>query len=173
MPKVTICDTLAAPYFCFTYSITRSRPSWQKSTSKSGIDTSGVLVLGGDASGDPGLGVVQNNYFISTNAGGAGVNGVGRDFGSEGVRCIDDEVDTLRHQIVGKSLGTAEAADPHSPRRGYRVASSSGQRCDDIDIAAGESLGKGPGLAGTAEDQQAWPALRVRHDRVGCRCDRR
>ncbi len=27
VPKVTICDTLSAPYFCRTYSITRSRPS--------------------------------------------------------------------------------------------------------------------------------------------------
>ena len=39
VPKVAICDTLSSPYFCFTYSITRSRPSWQKSMSKSGIDT--------------------------------------------------------------------------------------------------------------------------------------
>ena len=27
VPKVTICETLSSPYFCFTYSITRSRPS--------------------------------------------------------------------------------------------------------------------------------------------------
>ena len=39
VPNVAICDTLSAPYFCLTYSITRSRLSWQKSMSKSGIDT--------------------------------------------------------------------------------------------------------------------------------------
>jgi len=39
VPKVAICDTDCAPYFCFTYSMTRSRPRSQKSMSKSGIDT--------------------------------------------------------------------------------------------------------------------------------------
>ena len=39
VPKVAICDTASAPYFSFTYWITRSRPCWQKSMSKSGIDT--------------------------------------------------------------------------------------------------------------------------------------
>ena len=39
VPKVAICETLCAPYLARTYSITRSRPSWQKSMSKSGIDT--------------------------------------------------------------------------------------------------------------------------------------
>ncbi len=39
VPKVAICETDCAPYFCLTYSITRSRPRSQKSMSKSGIDT--------------------------------------------------------------------------------------------------------------------------------------
>ena len=39
VPKVAICDTDSAPYFCLTYPMTLSRPSWQKSMSKSGIDT--------------------------------------------------------------------------------------------------------------------------------------
>ncbi len=34
-----ICDTRSRPYLLATYSMTRSRPSMQKSTSKSGIDT--------------------------------------------------------------------------------------------------------------------------------------
>ena len=37
--RLAICETLASPYLPRTYSITRSRPSWQKSMSKSGIDT--------------------------------------------------------------------------------------------------------------------------------------
>src|SRR5882757_7317910 len=39
VPNVAICATACAPYLCLTYSITRSLPSWQKSMSKSGIDT--------------------------------------------------------------------------------------------------------------------------------------
>src|ERR1700735_4807222 len=34
-----ICETRSRPYLLATYSMTRSRPSMQKSTSKSGIDT--------------------------------------------------------------------------------------------------------------------------------------
>ncbi|MNT49077.1 hypothetical protein D3C72_1859050 [compost metagenome] len=39
VPNVAICDTASLPYFSFTYVITRSRPCWQKSMSKSGIET--------------------------------------------------------------------------------------------------------------------------------------
>ena len=39
VPKVAIWLTASRPYFSFTYSITRSRLPWQKSMSKSGIDT--------------------------------------------------------------------------------------------------------------------------------------
>ncbi len=39
VPKVTIWLTASAPYFSRTYSITRPRLLWQKSISKSGIDT--------------------------------------------------------------------------------------------------------------------------------------
>ena len=37
VPKVAIWLTASRPYFCFTYSITRSRLPWQKSISKSGM----------------------------------------------------------------------------------------------------------------------------------------
>src|SRR3546814_16714255 len=39
VPKVAIWLTASRPYFSLTYSMTRSRLSWQKSTSKSGMDT--------------------------------------------------------------------------------------------------------------------------------------
>ena len=39
VPKVTIWLTASLPYFSRTYSITRPRLDWQKSISKSGIDT--------------------------------------------------------------------------------------------------------------------------------------
>ena len=39
VPKVAIWLTAFLPYLSFTYSITRSRLAWQKSMSKSGIDT--------------------------------------------------------------------------------------------------------------------------------------
>jgi hypothetical protein len=39
VPKVAIWLTASRPYLSFTYSMTRSRLPWQKSMSKSGIDT--------------------------------------------------------------------------------------------------------------------------------------
>ena len=43
VPWVAICETRCAPYLCETYSMTSSRRSMQKSTSKSGMETrSGV-----------------------------------------------------------------------------------------------------------------------------------
>src|SRR6185312_16413036 len=39
LPKVMICATRSRPYFSWTWRMTSSRRSWQKSTSKSGIDT--------------------------------------------------------------------------------------------------------------------------------------
>ena len=39
VPKVTIWLTACAPYLSRTYSITRPRLLWQKSTSKSGMET--------------------------------------------------------------------------------------------------------------------------------------
>ena len=39
VPKVAICETAWAPYVSRTYSMTFQRLSWQKSMSKSGIDT--------------------------------------------------------------------------------------------------------------------------------------
>ena len=62
-----ICETRSRPYFCATYSMTRSRPSMQKSMSKSGIDTrSGLRNLSNSGSYLSGsMSVMPSEYATS------------------------------------------------------------------------------------------------------------
>ncbi|GAA5052769.1 hypothetical protein GCM10023318_25830 [Nocardia callitridis] len=73
---------------------------------------------------------------------------------------VDDRVDAVVRQPLSETGRTTESADAHLPTGQRRVANATGERGDDVESSlAGSELGKVPGFAGTAQNQnpQGWP----------------
>jgi hypothetical protein len=72
------------------------------------------------------------------------------------MRGIDQHIDTLGAEIVGKPVSPAEAAAPHRHGLLQRLSGSSRkrQRHGEV-IAPGESRGKSAGLRRAAKDEDA------------------
>lgn len=83
-----------------------------------------------------------------------GSNGIGRDASGEGMRGIENRVDTVLAYVSGQPIDATETADAHGNVRQDRRTRSSGQRQHDVASSRG-LLREFAGLAGAAEDQDS------------------
>ena len=75
------------------------------------------------------------------------------------MRGVDQGVDPLRNEIIGKPRGAAKAADADRHGMWHRRGGASGQRQRHVEIAAlGEPFAEQAAFRGAAENEDAWHA---------------
>jgi len=103
--------------------------------------------------GDPGRPLEREQPHTAR---GRSLRGIGRDHCGIRMRCIDQRVDPLPDQIVGKPLETTEPPYPHRHGLGCGFGGASGQRQRHLEVGARrKALAELPRLCRAAENENA------------------